>query len=107
MEIRKRQDTFDDRTAFSTSQFLWLFRRKRCRGGVGMKVFDAGQLRIARRNAGFTIRDAAKLLFFSVSSVASKENGIVRVFADELPAFSNLYNVSVENFFVEKIDGHV
>ena len=70
-----------------------------------MKIFDAGQLRIARRNAKLTLREVANLLFLSVSSVASKENGIVRVFADELPAFSKLYNVSVENFFVEKIDG--
>ena len=70
-----------------------------------MKVFDPGQLRIARRNAKLTLREVANLLFLSVSSVASKENGIVRVFADELPAFSKLYNVSVENFFIEKIDG--
>lgn len=70
-----------------------------------MKIFDAGQLRIARRNAKLTLREVANLLFLSVSSVASKENGIVRVFADELPAFSKLYNVSVENFFIEKIDG--
>lgn len=69
-----------------------------------MKIFDSGLLRIARRNAGFTLRDAAKSLHFSVSSIASKENGIVRVFADELPAFSNLYNFRLENFFIEKID---
>ena len=69
-----------------------------------MKIFDAGQLRIARRNAGFTLRDAAKSLHFSVSSIASKENGIVRVFADELPAFAKLYNVRLENFFIDKID---
>ena len=69
-----------------------------------MKVFDAGQLRIARRNAKLTIREAAKLLFLSISSVASKENGIVRVFADELPAFAKLYNIDVETFFIEKVD---
>lgn len=69
-----------------------------------MKIFDPGQLRIARRNVGLTLRDVAKSLFLSVSCVTEKENGNVRVFADELPAFSRLYNVSVENFFVEKID---
>ena len=69
-----------------------------------MKVFDAGQLRLARRNANLSLRDAAKALHFSASCIASKENGTVRVFADELPAFSNLYNVSVENFFIEKFD---
>ena len=69
-----------------------------------MKIFDAGQLRIARRNAGLTLRDVAKSLFLSVSCVTEKENGRVRVFADELPVFAKLYNVSLENFFVEKID---
>lgn len=69
-----------------------------------MKIFDPGQLRIARRNAGLTLRDVAKSLFLSVSCVTEKENGNVRVFADELPSFSRLYKVSLENFFVEKID---
>ena len=69
-----------------------------------MKVFDAGQLRIARRNAGLTLRDASKALFLSVTCVADKENGVVRVFADELPTFARLYNVSLEIFFVEKIE---
>lgn len=69
-----------------------------------MKIFDAGQLRLARRNAKLTLRDAAKLLFLSVSCLTEKENGRVRVFADELGAFARLYNVSVEDFFVKKID---
>ena len=69
-----------------------------------MKIFEAGQLRIARRNAGLTLKDVAKSLFLSVSCVTEKENVNVRVFDDELPSFSRLYNVSVENFFVEKID---
>ena len=69
-----------------------------------MKIFDPGQLRIARRNAGLTLRDVAKSLFLSVSCVTEKENGNVRVFADELPFFSRLYKVSLKNFFVEKID---
>ena len=69
-----------------------------------MKIFDPGQLRIARRNAGLTLRDVPKSLFLSVSCVTEKENCNVRVFADELPSFSRLYNVGIENFFVEKID---
>lgn len=69
-----------------------------------MKIFDLGQLRIARRNAGLTLRDVAKFLFLSVSCVTEKENGNVRVFVDKLPSFSRLYKVSLENFFVEKID---
>lgn len=70
-----------------------------------MKVFNSGQLRIARRNAKLTLRDAAKALNFSASCIAGKENGIVRVFADELHTFAKIYNVSLENFFVEKFDG--
>lgn len=69
-----------------------------------MKVFDYGQLRIARRNAKLTLRDVAKSLFLSASCLTEKENGRVRVFADELGAFAKLYNVSLEDFFVEKID---
>lgn len=69
-----------------------------------MKSFDPGQLRLARRNAKLTLREAAKSLFLSVSCLTEKENGRVRVFADELPAFARLYNVGVETFFVEKID---
>lgn len=69
-----------------------------------MKSFDPGQLRLARRNAKLTLREAAKSLFLSVSCLTEKENSRVRVFADELPAFAKLYNVSLENFFVEKIN---
>ena len=69
-----------------------------------MKIFDPGQLRISRRNAGLTLKDASKALFLSVTCVADKENGVVRVFADELPAFASLYNVSLDKFFVEKIE---
>lgn len=69
-----------------------------------MKVFDYGQLRIARRNAKLTLKEAAKSLFLSASCLTEKENGRVRVFADELGAFAKLYNVSLEDFFVEKID---
>ena len=69
-----------------------------------MKTFDPGQLRIARRNAGLTLREATKNLFLSVSCLADKENGYVRVFADELPAFASCYNVSLETFFVEQIE---
>ena len=36
--------------------------------------------------------------------LSDKENGVVRVFADELPAFASLYNVSLDKFFVEKIE---
>ena len=69
-----------------------------------MKIFDAGQLRIARRNAGLTIREAANALFLSASSVANKENGVVKVFAEELPAFAQIYGVNLDLFFVEKLD---
>lgn len=69
-----------------------------------MKIFDPGQIRIARRNAGLTLREAAKSLFLSVSCLADKENGEIRIFADEVPAFAKLYNVSLETFFVEKIE---
>lgn len=69
-----------------------------------MKIFDAGQLRQARRNAKLTLRDAAKSLFLSASGIVAKENGTVRVFADELTSFATLYGVSVENFFIEKVD---
>ena len=70
-----------------------------------MKSFDPGQLRLARRNAKLTLKDAAKLLFLSVSCLTEKENGRVRVFADELNAFAKLYNIDIETFFIEKFDG--
>lgn len=69
-----------------------------------MKIFDAGQLRLVRRHAKLTLRDAAKSLFLAASSIVAKENGNVRVFADELTSFAELYGVSVENFFIEKVD---
>ena len=69
-----------------------------------MKIFDSGQLRQARRNAKLTLRDASKSLFLTASSIVAKENGTVRVFADELTFFAELYGVSVENFFIEKVD---
>ena len=67
-----------------------------------MKIFDSGQLRQARRNAKLTLRDASKSLFLSASSIVAKENGIVRVFADELSTFAELYGVNVDYFFIEK-----
>ena len=69
-----------------------------------MKIFDSGQLRLARRHATLTLRDASKSLFLSASSIVAKENGTVRVFADELISFAELYGVNVENFFIEKDD---
>lgn len=69
-----------------------------------MKIFDSGQLRQARRHAKLTLRDASKSLFLTASSIVAKENGTVRVFADELTSFASLYGVNVENFFIEKVD---
>ena len=69
-----------------------------------MKIFDAGQLRQARRNAKLTLRDASKSLFLAASSIVAKENGTIRVFADELTSFAELYGVSVETFFIKKVD---
>lgn len=67
-----------------------------------MKIFDAGQLRQVRRNAKLTLRDASKFLFLAASSIVAKENGTVRVFADELTTFAELYGVTVDYFFIEK-----
>lgn len=67
-----------------------------------MKIFNSGQLRQARRHAKLTLRDASKSLFLSASSIVAKENGIVRVFADELSTFAELYGVNVDYFFIEK-----
>lgn len=69
-----------------------------------MKIFDAGQLRQARRNAKLTLRDASKSLFLAASSIVAKENGTVRIFADELTTFATLYGVNVDYFFIEKVD---
>lgn len=69
-----------------------------------MKVFDSGLLRIARRNSGFTLKEVADTLFISASCIAGKENGSIRVFADELPLFSKLYGVDIETFFANKLD---
>ena len=68
-----------------------------------MKKFDAGQLRLARRNAGLKIKDVADALHLAPSTIAAKENGSVRVGADELPAFANLYNVSYKKFFIDAV----
>ena len=67
-----------------------------------MKKFDAGLLRLARRNAGLKIKDVADALHLSPSTIAAKENGSVRVGADELPVFANLYDVSLNSFFLER-----
>lgn len=68
-----------------------------------MKKFDAGQLRLARRNAGLKIKDVAAVLHLAPSTIAAKENGSIRVGADELSAFAYLYGVSCEQFFVVPI----
>lgn len=67
-----------------------------------MKKFDAGLLRLARRNAGLKIQDVADFLHLSPSTIAAKENGSVRVGADELPGFALLYGVSLNSFFIER-----
>lgn len=38
-----------------------------------MKKFDAGQLRLARRNAGLKIKDVAAVLHLAPSTIAAKE----------------------------------
>lgn len=68
-----------------------------------MQKFDAGLLRIARRTAGLKIKDVANALHLSPSTIAAKENGSVRVGADELPVFAHLYGVSCDYFFVVTI----
>jgi len=68
-----------------------------------MKKFDAGQLRLARCNAGLKIKDVAAVRHLAPSTIAAKENGYIRIGADELSAFACLYGVSCEQFFVVPI----
>jgi len=71
-----------------------------------MITFDAGQLRIARRNVKprLKLKDVAdKMGFKTAASVANRENGLTATTADELAEFANLYNVPIENFFIMSV----
>lgn len=67
------------------------------------KVYDAGQLRLFRRNRGLSLREVAGYLHLSASTVCAMENAKIRTPADILMELANLYQVDAGRFFVEKL----
>ena len=68
-----------------------------------MWTFDPGQLRLARRAAGYRLRDAAREAKIAASCISRRENGTANVSANELCMLSSLYGVSPRIFFVQTL----
>ncbi len=68
---------------------------------VPVIVFDPGMLRQCRRRLGMKQADVAREVCKSSGCVSRQENGEMRVSADDLAAYANLYGVNVDEFFKE------
>lgn len=68
-----------------------------------MIVFDAGMLRQCRKKLKLKQADVGKELCKASGCISKQENGDLRVSADDLAAYANLYGVKVEVFFKENL----
>ena len=66
-----------------------------------MIVFDPGMLRQCRRKLKLKQADVATELCKSPGCISKQENGEMRVSADDLAAYANLYEINVDIFFRE------
>lgn len=68
-----------------------------------MIVFDPGTLRQSRKKLKLKQADVANKICKSAGCVSKQENGEMRVTADDLAAYANLYGVSICSFYKEII----
>ena len=68
-----------------------------------MIVFDPGTLRQCRKKLKFKQSDVAMKICKAPGCISRQENGEMRVSADDLAAYANLYDVGVDTFYKEKI----
>lgn len=68
-----------------------------------MIVFDPGTLRQYRKRLKLKQSDVAAKICKTAGCVSKQENGEMRVSAEDLAAYANLYGVKVSVFFKEKI----
>ena len=66
-------------------------------------MFDPGMLRQCRKKLKMKQVDVAREVCKSSGCVSRQENGEMRVSADDLAAYANLYDVGVDTFYKEKI----
>ncbi len=66
-----------------------------------MIVFDAGMLRQCRKKLKLKQADVARKLCKASGCISKQENGDMRVSADDLAAYANLYGVNVSVFYKE------
>ncbi len=69
-----------------------------------MIVFDLGALRQCRKKLRLKQSDVAAKICKSAGCVSKQENGEMRVSAEDLAAYANLYNVQVALFYKENYD---
>lgn len=68
-----------------------------------MKIFDYGQLRLARRKHHMKQEDVARILHVTRSTISNMENGTVKIAAKDLAILAELFGMSVESFYIERI----
>ena len=68
-----------------------------------MIVFDPGMLRQCRKKLKMKQADVAREVCKSSGCVSRQENGEMRVSADDLSAYANLYGVCINVFYKEKL----
>ncbi len=68
-----------------------------------MIVFDAGMLRQCRKKLKLKQSDVAKAVCKATGCISRQENGDMRVSADDLAAYANLYGVGINVFYKEKL----
>lgn len=68
-----------------------------------MIVFDAGMLRQCRRKLKMKQSEVAEAVCKAPGCISRQENGQMRVSAEDLAAYAQLYGVGVDVFYKEKI----
>ena len=68
-----------------------------------MIVFDPGMLRQFRKKLKLKQSDVAEAVCKAPGCISRQENGDMRVSADDLAAYANLYGVGIDMFYKEKL----
>lgn len=68
-----------------------------------MIVFDPGTLRQCRKKLKLKQADVAAKICKAAGCVSKQENGEMRVSADDLAAYANLYGVNINIFYKETL----
>ncbi len=68
-----------------------------------MIVFDPGTLKQCRKKLKLKQSDVARKICKAPACVSRQENGEMRVSAEDLAVYANLYDVDVNTFYKEKI----